>query len=60
MEEDNKREEKEISKLEKLLGIKKGSKKSKNDFYEEGYGDLLDFCDELERKEILKKEGSLF
>jgi len=26
-------------------------------FYDEGFSDLLDFCDEEKRKEIVKAEG---
>lgn len=55
--EENEREQKEIRKLEKLLKIKKDSKKLKQAFYDEGLGDLLDFCDEEKRKEIVKKDG---
>lgn len=55
--EDNEREEKEIARLEKKLGIKKESKKLKKAFYEEGLAELLDFCDESKREELLKKEG---
>ncbi len=54
---DNEQEDKEISRLEKLLHIKKGSKKYKQMFYDEGFSDLLDFCDEEKRKEIVKAEG---
>ncbi len=50
-------DDKEIAKLEKLLRIKKESKKYKQAFYDEGFDDLLDFCDEEKRKEMLKKEG---
>lgn len=31
----------------------------KKAFYEEGLADLLEFCDEDKRKEIIKKEGIL-
>ena len=55
--EDNEREDKEIRKLEKLLHIKKDSKKYKKAFYDEGIDDLLDFCDEEKRKEMIKNEG---
>lgn len=55
--EDNKREEKEIAKLAKLLHIKKDSKKHKQSFIEEGFADLLDFCDEDKRKEMVQDEG---
>ena len=51
-------EDKEISKLEKLLHIKKGSKKLKQAFYDDGFDDLLDFCDPEKRKELIKKEGN--
>jgi hypothetical protein len=57
---DNEQEDKEISRLEKLLHIKKGSKKYKQVFYDEGFSDLLDFCDEEKRKEIVKTEGHYF
>jgi hypothetical protein len=43
--------------LEKLLHIKKGSKKYQKAFYEEGFDDLLDFCDEEKRKDMLQNEG---
>lgn len=56
--EDNKREEEEIARLEKKLGIKKGTEKLKKAFYDEGLADLLDFCDEDKRKDIINKEGS--
>jgi len=55
--EDNEREDKEIRKLEKLLHIKKESKKYKKAFYDEGFDDLLDFCDEDKRKDMLKTES---
>lgn len=55
--EDNKREEEEIARLEKRLHIKKDSKKLKQAFYEEGLAELLEFCDENKRKEIISKEG---
>ena len=55
--EDNKQEDKEIARLEKLLHIKKGTKKLKKAFFDEGLGDLLEFCDEEKRKEIVKTEG---
>jgi hypothetical protein len=42
------------------LHIKKGSKKYKQAFVDEGFGDLLDFCDEEKRKEIVKAEGIYF
>lgn len=58
--EDNKRDEKEIAKLEKKLHIKKDSNKYKKAFYDEGFADLLDFCDEDKRKEMLKQEGIKF
>lgn len=56
--EDNEQEDKEIARLEKMLHIKKGSKKLKQTFYDEGLGDLLDFCDEGKRAEIAKAEGN--
>jgi hypothetical protein len=43
--------------LEKLLHIKKGSKKYQKAFYDDGYADLLDFCDEEKRKDMLQNEG---
>ena len=55
--EDNEMEDKEIAKLEKLLHIKKESKKLKQAFYDEGLGDLLDFCVPEKRQEMLKNEG---
>lgn len=30
----------------------------KKAFYEEGLADLLEFCDDDKRKEIIKKEGN--
>ena len=59
LKEDNEMEDKEIAKLEKLLRIKRESKKYKQAFYDEGFDDLLDFCDVDKRKEMLKKEGML-
>ena len=55
--EDNEKEEKEIARLQKLLHIKKDSKKLRQSFYDEGLDELLDFCDEDKRKEIIKAEG---
>lgn len=55
--QDNEEDEKEIRKLEKLLHIKKDSKKHKQAFYDEGFSDLLDFCDEEKRQEMVKKES---
>lgn len=55
--QDNEEDEKEIRKLEKLLHIKKDSKKYKQAFYEEGFADLLDFCDEEKRQEMVKNES---
>jgi hypothetical protein len=55
--EDNKLEEMEIRKLEKLLHIKKGSEKVSNSFVEEGLSELLDFCDDKKRKKLLKNES---
>jgi hypothetical protein len=40
-----------------LLHIKKGSKKYQKAFYDDGYADLLDFCDEEKRKDMLQNEG---
>ena len=57
--EENEREEKEIRKLEKLLHIKKDVKKIKKSFYDEGMGDLLEFCDEEKRQEMINKEGTI-
>ena len=57
---DNERDDKEISKLEKLLRIKKTSSKYKQAFYDEGFADLLDFCDADKRKEMLHNEGNLW
>lgn len=57
--EDNEREEKEIKRLEKMLHIKKSSKKMKQNFLDDGLGDLLDFCDEEKRDEIVKNESIL-
>ena len=57
--EENELEEKEIRKLEKLLHIKKGMKKIKKSFYDEGMGDLLEFCDDEKRQEILKNGAGL-
>ncbi len=57
--EDNEKEEKEIARLQKLLHIKKDSKKLRQSFYDEGLDELLDFCDEEKRKEIIKAEGFL-
>ena len=57
--EDNEKEEKEIARLQKLLHIKKDSKKLRQSFYDEGLDELLDFCDEDKRKEIIKAEGNL-
>ena len=58
--EDNEREEKEIKRLEKMLHIKKTSKKMKQNFLDDGLGDLLDFCDEEKRDEISKIESKFF
>jgi hypothetical protein len=55
--EDNEKEEKEIARLEKLLHIKKNSKKLRKSFYDEGLSDLLEFCDDEKRKEIISTEG---
>ena len=60
MIEDNEREEKEIARLEKLLHIKKGKQKYKQSFYDDGFDELLDFCDEEKRKEIIKEEGAFY
>ena len=57
--EENELEEKEIRKLEKLLHIKKGVKKIKKSFYDEGMGDLLEFCDDEKRQEILKNGSGM-
>ncbi len=35
----------------------KKSTKLKKSFYDDGLGDLLDFCDENKREEIVKKES---
>ena len=56
-QEDNEKDDEEIHRLEKLLHIKKGDKKYKKAFYEEGFDEILDFCDEDKRKNILKNEG---
>ena len=55
--EDNQQEDKEIRKLEKLLKIKNKSKLSQN-FYDDGLGDLLDFCDENKRDAIAQEEAN--
>jgi hypothetical protein len=56
-QEDNEKDDEEINRLEKLLHIKRSDKKYKKAFYEEGFDELLDFCDEDKRKSILKNEG---
>ena len=55
--EDNKEEDKEIARLEKMLHIKKKSKSVKKNFIDDGLGDLLDFCDESKREEIALAES---
>ncbi|RNA03983.1 hypothetical protein BpHYR1_017010 [Brachionus plicatilis] len=48
---DNEEDEKEIRKLE--------NKKYKQAFYDEGFADLLDFCDEEKRQDMVKNEVRL-
>lgn len=44
--------------MEKLLHIKKKSKKLSQSFYDDGLGDLLDFCDDSKREAIVQEESN--
>lgn len=56
LKEDDKRDDVEIKKLEKLLKIKKDKKNYKKSFYDDGLDTLLDFCDNEKRQDLLKNE----
>ena len=55
--EDNQIEDLQIKKLEKLLSIKSGRKTYPRAFIDDGLDDLLDFCDEDRRKQMMMNEG---